>query len=72
MEGNAGVLDGLCLGTHRLLFRGSGLFVLRNTKRFTRRQAKRLEMTIPQLWYLIIFAWGITCGWAVVKGISDQ
>lgn len=29
-------------------------------------------MTINELWYLIIFAWGIACGWAVVKGISDQ
>jgi len=29
-------------------------------------------MTITQLWYLIIFAWGIVSGWAVVKGISNQ
>ncbi|MBB5017802.1 hypothetical protein HNQ59_001072 [Chitinivorax tropicus] len=29
-------------------------------------------MTINELWYLIMFAWGIACGWAVVKGISDQ
>jgi len=29
-------------------------------------------MTITQLWYLIIFAWGIVCGWAVVKGISNH
>lgn len=29
-------------------------------------------MTINQLWYLFIFAWGIVCGWAVIKGISNQ
>lgn len=29
-------------------------------------------MTINELWYLIIFAWGIASGWAVVKGISHQ
>lgn len=29
-------------------------------------------MTINELWYLIIFVWGIACGWAVVKGISNS
>ncbi len=29
-------------------------------------------MTIAQLWYLFIFAWGIVCGWAVVAGISKD
>ncbi|MBR7791680.1 hypothetical protein KDM87_03665 [Undibacterium sp. FT147W] len=30
------------------------------------------NMTINELWYLIIFAWGIACGWAVVNGINNQ
>jgi hypothetical protein len=29
-------------------------------------------MTINDLWYLMVFAWGIVCGWAVVKGISSH
>ncbi len=29
-----------------------------------------LEMTAVQLWYLFIFAWGIVCAWAVVKGLE--
>ncbi len=29
-------------------------------------------MTINELWYLMIFAWGIASGWAVVKGIDNR
>lgn len=28
-------------------------------------------MTINDLWYLFIFAWGIVCGWAVVNGLKS-
>lgn len=31
----------------------------------------RLIMTINQLWYLLIFAWGILCGWAVIQGMRS-
>jgi hypothetical protein len=29
-------------------------------------------MTINDLWYLMMFAWGMVCGWAVVKGIDNK
>lgn len=29
-------------------------------------------MTINDLWYLMMFASGLVCGWAVVKGISSH
>jgi hypothetical protein len=28
-------------------------------------------MAVNELWYLFAFAWGLTCGWAVVKGLSN-
>ena len=27
-------------------------------------------MTSTQLWYLFVFAWGIACAWALVKGLE--
>jgi len=29
-------------------------------------------MTINQLWYLFMFAWGLVSAWAVITGISNQ
>ena len=29
-----------------------------------------LKMLILHLWYLFIFAWGITCAWAMIKGLG--
>ena len=29
-------------------------------------------MTINELWYLMMFAWGITSGWAVVSGFKKD
>lgn len=37
-----------------------------------KRKSEMSKMTITELWYLIIFAWGIACGWAVIKGIDNQ
>jgi hypothetical protein len=29
-------------------------------------------MTINELWYLMMFATGVMCGWAVVKGLDNK
>jgi hypothetical protein len=29
-------------------------------------------MTINELWYLIMFACGLVCGWAAVKGLDNK
>jgi hypothetical protein len=31
---------------------------------------KGLLMLVNDIWYLFIFAWGITCAWALIKGLE--
>lgn len=29
-----------------------------------------MESGVVEYWYMLIFTWGLMCGWAVVKGLD--
>jgi len=29
-----------------------------------------MEFSMTSLWYLFVFAWGIVCAWALIKGLE--
>lgn len=33
-------------------------------------EAQAGAVMVENLWYLFVFAWGIACAWAVIKGLG--
>lgn len=36
------------------------------------KNGSKKVITSTDAWYLMMFAFGLLCGWAIVKGLSDE